>query len=199
MSIEIWDWGLGYIYLWDILIAWWGSWPEPDPVLFDFWDWTNSVWTYTQASYQWTVTKYTDKITFASGGFSTNYLSEYEIDWTRDFLLEFNGNIPNTASSYHWIWLTDLVNDSASIFFRTSYESSYRNKINCYVNSAKNNAESNPWTADYFIKKEWNTLTMWWGGITKYTATHTFVDKYYFMEQVYRDTLTINTAKLTYL
>ena len=26
MSIEIWDWGLGYIYLWDVLIAWWGWW-----------------------------------------------------------------------------------------------------------------------------------------------------------------------------
>jgi hypothetical protein len=25
MSIEIWDWGLGYIYLGDVLIAWWGG------------------------------------------------------------------------------------------------------------------------------------------------------------------------------
>ena len=37
MSIEIWDWGLGYIYLWDILIAWW--WWENPP----FTPWANTV------------------------------------------------------------------------------------------------------------------------------------------------------------
>ena len=29
MSIEIWDWGLGYIYLGDVLIAWWGGGSTP--------------------------------------------------------------------------------------------------------------------------------------------------------------------------
>ena len=56
MSIEIWDWGLGYIYLWDILIAWkWGeSWWKP---------WSNTIayyplnWNVNDASgngYNWT-------------------------------------------------------------------------------------------------------------------------------------------------
>lgn len=35
MSIEIWDWGLGYIYLWDVLIAW----KENKTLSYDFTKW----------------------------------------------------------------------------------------------------------------------------------------------------------------
>lgn len=52
MSIEIWDWGLGYIYLWDILIAWWGGWNQPFTYSYDFrnkssTDLSNEGWSYT--------------------------------------------------------------------------------------------------------------------------------------------------------
>ena len=198
MSIEIWDWGLGYIYLWDILIAWWwGSQPEPDPVLFDFWDWTNSAWVSDGSSPQWTVTKYSNKITFAnSTGYAINLLSWYDIDWTKDFILEMNANIPNTGSWYNNIM---LAWSSTSFWFETSWSNNY--KMNFNINwSHINWNESNPWTADFFIKKEWTVLTMgrWWAA--KYTNTSfTFENTYRLYEQVYRDTLTINTAKLTYL
>ena len=174
-------------------------------VYFDFWDWTNSWWT--AWGVQGTVTKYSNKVTFYnSGNFCQNKLSQYPIDWTANFLLEFNANIPNTSASYHRLWLQNVAVDWG-ITFETGWESNHRNKIFCRTDTNWSNwngnwyaGESNPWTTDYFIKKEWNVLTMWWGWATKYTDNnYSFEAEYYLAETVYNDTMTINTAKLTYL
>jgi hypothetical protein len=189
------------IYVWNNLV-----WPEESSAYFDFWDWTNSQWTVWPASSaeQWTITKTATYISFYNGSSNTsNYLSQYPIDWTKNFLLEFNANIPNTSLSYHSIWLVTAQNDN-SIDFHTNRESTYRNKIWCetydWTNRVRQSWETNPWTADYFIKKEWNALTMWWNWVTKYTASNfSFASTYYLFEGVYRATATIYTAKLTYL
>lgn len=169
-----------------------------ETVLFNFGDWTDSQWTETSSWSQWTITKTANYITFYhSSNYAVNYLSQYPIDWTKDFLLEMNADIPNTSRGYNYL---GLIWANYSITFETNWESSWRNKINCDTSAWRNGAETNPWTADYFIKKEWNVLTMgrWWA--TKYTNNnYTFDSTYYLEEKVYRDTLTINTAKLTYL
>lgn len=188
------------IYVWDNLV-----WPEQSSVYFDFWDWTNSVWTvWPDSSEWWTITKTATYVSFYdSSRSSINYLSQYPIDWTKDFLLEFNANIPNTSLSYHTVWLTTAQSNNR-IGFNTNRESTYRNKIWCetydWTTTLRQGWETNPWTADYFIKKEWNVLTMWRNWATKYTtSSFPFASTYYLREQVYRSTLTIYTAKLTYL
>lgn len=186
----------------------WVNWVEKviyweNKILFDYWDWTNSEWTVVPGSNQWTVTKYTDRATFYNGSADcSNYLSSDPIDWTKDFLFEVRANIPNTSVSYHGVYLLDIGN--SSIGFNTNRESSYRNQIWCQLwntsSSQRYAGESNSWTRDYFIRKEWNVLTMWRDGATKYTNNnYTFASTYYVNEWVYRDTLTIYTAKLTYL
>ena len=177
-----------------------------NPVLFDFWDWTNSQWTVwpSSSAQQWTITKTSTYISFYNRNNNTsNYLSQYPIDWTKDFLLEFRGNIPNTSLSYHWIWITTAPGGN-NIDFHTNRESTYRNKIWCetydWTTTVRQGWETNPWTADYFIKKEWNVLTMWRNWATKYTTSNfSFASTYYLNEWVYRSTATIYTAKLTYL
>lgn len=189
------------IYVWDNLV-----WPEQSSVYFDFWDWTNSQWTVWPASAaeQWTITKTSTYISFYNGSNNTsNYLSQYPIDWTKDFLLELRCNIPNTSLSYHTVWLI-TAQDNNEIGFHTSRESTYRNKIWCqtydWTTRIIQGWETNPWTADYFIKKEWNVLTMWRNWVTKYTTSNfSFANTYYLREAVYRATVTIYTAKLTYL
>lgn len=167
--------------------------PQSQPsVLFEYWDWSSSQWTESSSWTQWTITKTASYITFYRGGwYCENYMSWDAIDWTKNFLLEFNGNIPNTSVGYHW---AGLKWDETLTFF-TNWESPNYWKICCWTYK-----ETNPWTVDYFIKKEWTVLTMgrWW--VTKYTDNnYTFSNTYYLYEQVYNDTLTINTAKLTYL
>ena len=177
---------------WEEKVIYWES-----KILFDYWDWTNSEWTVWPNWTQWTVTKYTDRVTFYNGSWSSsNYLSQYPIDCTKDFLLEFRWYIPNTSASYHTINLANTSNKNIS--FNTRWETQWTMFINIDGNWITS-VWSNPWTADYFIKKEWTTLTMWWGGDTKYTTTYTFPSEFYLSEGVYRDTLTIYTAKLTYL
>lgn len=171
---------------------------QSSQVLFDFWDWTNSQWSVWWGS-QWTITKTANSIMFSIGtDYSTNYLSQYPIDWTKDFLLEFNANIPSTSVGTHQ---AGLYNPNITIAFTTAWQSSYRNKMRCHAGGQYvADGGANPWTADYFIKKEWNVLTMWWNNTTVYTDNnYSFESEYYLCEQVYNDTLTINTAKLTYL
>lgn len=167
-------------------------------VLFDYWDWTDSVWTAwpRPSSPAWNITKTSSYISFS--GSWQNYLSEYPIDWTKDFLLEFNANIGDTHYSYHYVGLVTIQN-TWGIFLQTNWEHYW--EIAFDVNWTRSySGETNPWTADYFIKKEWNVLTMWWGGVTKYTdSNYTFETEYYLMENTYDNTITINTAKLTYL
>lgn len=170
-------------------------WPT-ETILFDYWDWTDSVWTaWPNVQSSWTITKTSSNITFYQ---TRNYLSEYPIDWTKDFLLEFNGNLPSTNLSYSWVGLitsqgTWIVN------IQTNWE--HYNEMAFETNWNKSYSwETNPWTVDYFIKKEWNVLTMGWGGVAKYTnSNYTFESEYFLQENVYTDNLTINTAKLTYL
>lgn len=175
-------------------------------ILFDFWDWTNTSWLRNGTQWpEWTVTKSVDQITFYNSGFCRNYMETYIIDWTKDFLLEMNADIPNTTQSNHRLGLRCKTSENA-IKFETSWETNYRNKMWCcpddpfWTTSHYYAWETNPWRADYFIKKEWNVLTMWRGGATKYTDNnYTFEESYYLIEGVYNKTLTIYTAKLTYL
>lgn len=60
MSIEIWDWGLGYIYLWDILIAWWGWWeswwkPNANTLAYYPLDWSlnDESWNWLNLTSSW--------------------------------------------------------------------------------------------------------------------------------------------------
>jgi len=164
-----------------------------NPVLFDFGDWTNSQWTTTGT--QWTITKTSSYVSFSnSNGFSQNQLSEYKIDFTKNFLFECRANIPNTVASYHmvslWLW-----------WFGTSWESNRRYKIWGVVGNNDYGWDTNNWPRDFFFRRENGTFTLWWDGVTKWTGTYTLTgqESPYLWEQVYRDTLTIYTAKLTYL
>ena len=165
--------------------------------LFNFGDWTNSEWTTTWQ--QGTITKYTDKITFYnSSNYASNYLSQYPIDWTKDFLLEMRAYLPSTSAGYHHLGLHTVESWNQDIIFETNWEN--RNYFYCTVFGSRNWTWSyNPWTVNYFIKKEWNTLTMGWDGVVKYTGTVSLSRQYYLYESAYRDTVTIYTAKLTYL
>ena len=163
-------------------------------VYFNFWDWTNSTWTTTGT--QWTVTKYSDRITFYnSSNVSQNYLSQYPIDCTKDFLLEYNAAIPNTSQSYHYVWLSDL--STKGVFIGTRWENA--NKFMWNIDGTFTNTSEALWQKNFFIKKEWDTLSFGWDDTVKYTGTYTFPATLYLYEQVYRNTLTIYTAKLTYL
>lgn len=172
----------------------------PTPI-FDFGDWTNSEWT--TFGREWTVTKSSSQITFSnSSNFSQNYLSQFEIDWTKDFLLEFTANIPNTTASFHYLWVWTR-NDNFWIFLvGTSYRTGERNYICTKTPDLDwvNSGEANNGTKDFFMRKVWTTLTIWWDGVVKCTDSNfTTTGTWYFGEQVYRDTLTLYTAKLTYL
>jgi hypothetical protein len=161
-------------------------------VLFDYWDWTNSVW-----SDEWYVSKYTDKVTiYSSSGYASVYLSQYQIDLTKDFLLEMNAYLPNTSAGYHYLGLWS--SSSNDICFWTRWEGG-SNMCVIYNNSWTYTWYYNPWTADYFIRKQWTTITMWFNWNTISTATYTATSGLYLYVSVYRDTCTINTAKLTYL
>ena len=165
--------------------------------LFDFGDWTNSEWTVNSWA-QSNISKQTDRISFYnSSNYISSYLSQYEIDWTKDFLLEMRAYLPSTSAGYHFLTLDTAEWNNTYIWFRTRRES--RGTLFCSVNWSDYAWVSNPWTQDFFIKKEWNTLSMGRWGVVKYTTTHTFASKYYLNESVYRDTITIYTAKLTYL
>lgn len=168
--------------------------------LFDFGDWSNSIWSVFSWWTGWTVTKTSTYVSFYnSGGYAQDYLSQYLIDWSKDFLFEMRANIPNTYVGYHSCGLVDSTN-TRGVFFWTSWESNRRNKIFCCTPSDWNGWETNPWTANYFIRKQGTTLTMGWWGVTKRTENNFTSDTgYYLFSQVYRDTLTIYTAKLTYL
>lgn len=164
----------------------------PETVLFDYWDWTNSQWTTTGK--QWTITRTSSYISFYGSGFSQNELSEYEIDFTKNFLFEFRADIPNTTASSHRVslWIAS---------FGTSWESNRRNKIWGVVNNTDYGWDTNNWPRDFFFRWENGTFTIWWDGVTKWTGTYTLTgqESPYLREQVYKNTLTIYTAKLTYL
>ena len=180
--------------------------PSSSSVLFDFGDWTSTTWNrFGTQSPEWTVTKSVNQITFYNSGFCRNYMETYIIDWTRDFLLEMNADIPNTTQSNHRLGLIPADN-STTMKFETNYESAYRNKMWCcvgatfYANGTYYWWDANSWPKDYFIKKEWTVLTMGRDNTTIYTDNnYTFADEYYLCEWVYNKTLTIYTAKLTYL
>lgn len=121
MSIEIWDWGLGYIYLWDILIAWWGwweSWWEPGANTLAYYPLTSES---TVNDMKWTWTAYnltnTNSVSFwiyqwvNCASFSTNkYLSTSSF-WWADFWWNFTenfyfyaNNTNNVCISCIWYW-----------------------------------------------------------------------------------------------
>lgn len=170
-----------------------------NPVLFDFWDWTNSQWTTFWT--QWTINKTSSSISFSNGNnFCKNYLSGYEIDIGKDFLFEFNATIPSTSASFHYIGLGTSQNGYSTVFIGTNYISngkiSYAWPGINWTNSGENIASN----IDYFIKREWNVLTLWRWWVTKYTDNNfTETGTVYVGEQNYRSTLIINTAKFTYL
>lgn len=178
-----------------------------NPILFDFGDWTSSEWVVPWGTTpQGTVTKSSTQVTFyRSSGFCNNRMINYPIDWTKDFLLEMYANIPNTTVSNHRLGL--IPSDSSTTMkFETNYESNRRNKMWCcvgaifYSNGTYYWWDANSWPKNYFIKKEWTVLTMGWDGTTIYTDNnYTFANEYYLCEWVYNATLTIYTAKLTYL
>ena len=177
------------------------------PILFNFGDWSGSEWVQPwQTVPQGTVTTSSSQVTFyRSGNFCHNRMINYPIDWTKDFLLEMNANIPNTTVSNHRLGLRPYDN-STTMKFETNYESAYKNKMWCCVGATFTGVgtyywwDANSWPKNYFIKKEWTVLTMGWDGTTIYTDNnYTFATEYYLCEQVYNATLTIYTAKLTYL
>lgn len=69
MSIEIWDWGLGYIYLWDILIAWWGGWGWWTP-------WENTI-----AYYPLTSSTTTSDMSWNSRTLTNNWTTFWTYQW----------------------------------------------------------------------------------------------------------------------
>lgn len=166
---------------------------------FEFWDWTNTTWTTFWT--QWTITKYSDRITFAnSSGYTNNELSQYPVDWTKDFLLEFRADIPDTRQGYDRVGLNKTWTNLGWICIGVNREQ--RGKL--YINVDGVNwwsSETNSGTKDFFIRREWSTISAWWDGVTKYTTTYTWTYGLTLAEQGYRDwgTLTIYTAKLTYL
>lgn len=126
MSIEIWDWGLGYIYLWDVLIAWkWGGWeswwkPWTNTVLYlplesncnDYsWNWYN--WTWNSASYttSWT----TKNVAYFNGSYidlSTFRITEDNTTinvWVKSTstntwqeIFDANASGSTTSTTYFW-------------------------------------------------------------------------------------------------
>ena len=182
--------------------------PTASQILFDFGDWASSEWFNSwEGATQGTVTKSTTQVTFyRSSAFCNNRMVNYPIDWTRDFLLEMNANIPNTTVSNHRLGLIPHNTQAVTMKFETNYETNRRNKMWCcvgarfYANGTYYWWTANSWPKDYFIKKEWTVLTMGWDNTIIYTDNnYTFEDVYYLCEWVYNTTLTIYTAKLTYL
>ncbi len=180
---------INWIYVWNQKVR-----PaQSSQVLFDYGDWTNSQWTTFWT--QWTITKTSSSVAFSnSSGFCQNTLADYTIDISRDFLFEFNADIPTTNASYHYVELWWVAN------IGTNWEHSW--KI-CYIApniwwQATN--ENIAGARDYFIRREWNVLTIWWDNTAKYTDNNcTLTGTYSISEQNYSSTLIIYTAKFTYL
>ena len=173
-------------------------WKRPPEVLFNYWDWTNSTWTVRPNETQWTVTKTSTYVSFYnSSAYSQNYLSQYPIDWSKDFLLEMRAYMPSTNRGSHNIVIRSL-DGTKSMWFGTDLTN--YNIMKCWTEAGNVTWWGNPWTADYFIRKEWTTVTIGRNNTTIYTNNnYTSTAQYYLYEGVYNDTLTIFTAKLTYL
>ena len=100
MSIEIWDWGLGYIYLWDVLIAWWGGWPTP------WTPWANTIayWKYENNLNDSSWNNHTLS-NYNSISYSTN---PYAVNLSTSNYLYFNNTDLNHDWTFNtWVYLTN--------------------------------------------------------------------------------------------
>lgn len=116
MSIEIWDWGLGYIYLWDVLIAWW--WKQDNTKTYEF-DMTNNAWwTLTNATIsnwklQWTTWNAYWEYNMWDITQATKITIDIKCYWTTwSWIWVINSRFENTTDNvYTWICLNYMTNN----------------------------------------------------------------------------------------
>ena len=119
MSIEIWDWGLGYIYLWDVLIA--GGEP-PFIYSYDFRnksasDLSNDWWTT-----RWTLSTWSSWVSSPIGA-DVNLLHSVDLSVAKKITITssiINNNSQGGKAFIFWLWI-----DNSSTW--------YTNAVNFYV------------------------------------------------------------------
>lgn len=149
MSIEIWDWGLGYIYLWDVLIAWWGGGWDTKVAYFPLEeDWNDKWKNWISITKAWTITF----TTLSSWKKVANFQS-----WTvytgSDFMQKY---LPKSYTVSYWY----TVNNSNTNRRNQFYIWWWFQTLECWATTLEKNWATKLYY--YWDGSEWSTHHSWW-------------------------------------
>jgi hypothetical protein len=152
MSIEIWDWGLGYIYLWDVLIAWkWLGAYSIDFTQTSDW-WTLPSWVSRDSNWLYASWTWSDYLCVAPSSIYGKTPKKIKI-------------VYNKVNASSWTWLYENKSSGAyTILLPKQYNGTNLNYISAEYNSSSlwsANLWSNPtWTVEWTMDIDTST-TNW--------------------------------------
>ena len=148
MSIEIWDWGLGYIYLWDVLIAWWG-WESWWKYTYDFtWKTTTQIYHDWWSRLWWTVDCGSDWLYWTNANINIpmpwNYDNARKItfkflwkvwnSWSQDITFCTTSSSTSSQTNGFWVYLSyNNTNQVKDWTWNVNFNNTVNNSVVEYV------------------------------------------------------------------